>query len=183
MQTTYREQQTQTGPHRKKGQVLAFRTAAEKVQADLAAKNYRIVEDQYDLSALFTDLIHRFPRLSTDSILKIEWSEEIEKGWYACHDLYDPTHIYVNQLFSSPEIDPEVIQFFLYFELLVLHGFSPSSRDFRRQIADFPNAVEMLVTVSSLTEEFGMEGLKAGTIGADIQEWDQLIGYFDCLEW
>lgn len=115
--------------------------------ADSEQEKYHIVENYYDLNELMAELAEMFPGLRQDQVIRVEWSKNVVKDWFAVCDQSkeqgDHFQIHVNKVISSPDVDREVVKYLLFHELLHANGYWKHDDKFRNREWQYPNSAEL----------------------------------------
>ena len=132
--------------------------------ADWEKEQYNIVENYYDLSELMAELAEMFPRLRQDQVIRVEWSRNVVKDWFALCTRStvqgDHFQIHVNKVFSSPDVDREVIKYLLFHELLHANGYwKHDLNKFRNREWQYPNSEELDGFMEELRIRYDMEDI------------------------
>lgn len=137
-----------------------------KVEAEIQTvddrEEYNIVENYYDLSSLLSEIKEMFPLLRTDSLVKLAWSNNIVKSWFALCERFSEEdgqeyEIHVNKLLSSPDIDREVIKYLIFHELLHQNGYWDHDEEFRKREWQYPNSAELDGILDTLSFKYNID--------------------------
>lgn len=109
-------------------------------------------------------LAEMFPGLRQDQVIRVEWSKNVVKYWFAlCAQSTvqgDHFQIHVNKVFSSPDVDHEVIKYLLFHELLHANGYWKHDLDkFRNREWQYPNSEELDGFMDELRIRYEMEDI------------------------
>ena len=137
------------------------KTEANTVAMDTRVE-YEIVEGVHDLHQYLEEVLEMFPRLKADKLVDILWSKTVIKNnWLALCEWYPKLPakpelfvIKINLLFSSPEIDKEVIKYLIFHELLHVNGYIDHDREFRAREWQYPDSARLDNILDSLTLKF-----------------------------
>lgn len=141
---------------------------AMKVKTDAIIKSedireeYEIVENYYDLPELLEEVKQMYPKLHTEGLVKIAWSDTVVRAWYALcqrftEDKESLYQIHVNKVLSSPKVDKEVIKYMLFHELLHENGYWEHNEEFRKREWQYPNSAELDGFLDSMNLEYNMD--------------------------
>jgi ribosomal protein L40E len=141
-------------------------------------KKYEVIENYYNLNELLTEVKEMFPRLRTDRLVKIAWSNNYVRDWFAlCQKFTDKGdtqknlyQIHINKLLSSPNIDREVIKYLIFHELLHENGYWNHDIDFRAREWQYPNSAELDGILDSLPYDYDMDEIYKNAVSYEIPE-------------
>lgn len=124
--------------------------------------NYQIVENYYDLPELLDEVKQQYPKLKTDGLIKIAWSNDVVRNWYAlCERYIDNGRVFyqltVNKLLSSPRIEKEVIKYLIFHELLHQNGYWNHDMEFRIREWSYPDSDKWDGILDSLGIEYNLD--------------------------
>lgn len=143
----------------------AMKTRTEAViQTEDDRERYNIIENYYDLNQLLDEVKEMFPLLRTDKLVKLAWSNWIVKSWFALCERFSETdgceyEIHVNKLLSSPDIDPEVIKYLVFHELLHQNGYWAHDDEFRKREWQYPDSARLDGILDGLYFKYDMDEL------------------------
>lgn len=143
----------------------AMKTRTEAViQTEDGRERYNIIENYYDLNQLLDEVKEMFPLLRTDKLVKLAWSNRIVKSWFALCERFSETdgceyEIHVNKLLSSPDIDPEVIKYLIFHELLHQNGYWAHDDEFRKREWQYPDSTRLDGILDGLYFKYDMDEL------------------------
>ena len=125
-------------------------------------KEYEIVENQYSLSELLQEVKQQYPKLRTDGLVKIAWSNNVVREWFALCECYMDNdrllyQIHVNKVLSSPKIDRELIKYLIFHELLHQNGYWNHDMEFRKREWQYPNSDKWDGILDSLCIEYNLD--------------------------
>lgn len=144
---------------------------AELVCEDVR-EEYEIVENYFNLPELLNEVITMFPKLSTKGLVRISWSKNIVRNWFAlCQRFSDEEALYqitINRWLSSPNIDEEVIKYLIFHELLHENGYWNHDNEFRSREWQYPNSAELDGILDSLALEFNMDDILKTSVAFEI---------------
>ena len=134
---------------------------AKIVTAD-ERETYQIEEDYYNLSELLEEVKQQYPKLRTDGLVKIAWSNNVVRDWYAlCERFIDDGKVlyqlHVNKLLSSPSIDKELIKYLIFHELLHQNGYWDHDMEFRMREWSYPESDKWDGILDSLSLEYNLD--------------------------
>ena len=138
----------------------------EKVEAKIVTaddrKKYHIIDNYYNLAELLDEIKQQYPKLRVDGLVKIAWSNNVVRDWYALCERYIDNgkvlyQIYVNKLLSSPNIERELIKYLIFHELLHLNGYWSHDMEFRKREWSYPDSDKWDGILDSLGVEYNME--------------------------
>ena len=134
------------------------------IQTEDDRKRYNIIENYYDLNQLLTEVEKMFPLLKTDQLVKLAWSDRIVKSWFALCERFNEANgceyeIHVNKILSSPDIDPEVIKYLIFHELLHQNGYWAHDDEFRSREWQYPDSARLDGILDSLYLKYDMDDL------------------------
>lgn len=157
-----------------------FDTLKEKTEAviieDDDRQEYNIVDNYFNLSELLNEVIEMYPKLSTKGLVRIGWSNNIVRSWYAlCQkfdDISDETlyQLTVNKILSSPNVDKEVIKYLIFHELLHQNGYWNHDDEFRKREWQYPNSAELDGFLDSLIFEYDLDIHYSNSVFNEIPE-------------
>jgi len=136
---------------------------------------YKLVDNYFDLSQLLAEVLTMYPYLSADSLVRIGWSQNVVKRWFALCQRFDENGenkyiITVNKLLSSPNVNREVIKYLIYHELLHENGYWRHDTKFRENEWQYPNSAELDGFLDSLAVEYDIESLLVSAVNNEISE-------------
>lgn len=140
--------------------------AKDKVEARVVTDDeridYQIVEEYYNLPQLLKEVKQQYPKLRTDGLVKIAWSDNVVRDWYAmCERYMDNGNVLyqltVNKLLSSPKIDREVIKYLIFHELLHQNGYWDHDMEFRIREWSYPNSDKLDGILDSLGIKYNLD--------------------------
>lgn len=125
-------------------------------------EGYEIIENYYNLHELIDELKQMYPKLHTEGLVKVAWSDTVVRSWYAlCQRFIDDGknlyQIHVNKVLSSPKVDKEVIKYLLFHELLHENGYWYHDEEFRKREWQYPNSTELDGFLDSLNLLYNMD--------------------------
>lgn len=125
-------------------------------------ETYSLVENYFDLHELFEELKLQYPKLITDGLVKLAWSDNVVLDWFALCERFNEQdgyeyEIHINKILSSPQIDRELIKYLIFHELLHQNGYLGHDIDFRLREWQFPNSEEHDGVLDRLAIEYNME--------------------------
>lgn len=134
---------------------------AEIVTVDEREK-YQIVENYYNLSELLDEIKEQYPKLRTDGLVKIAWSNSVVRDWYALCERYIDNgkvlyQLHVNKLLSSPKIEKELIKYLIFHELLHQNGYWEHDMEFRIREWSYPDSDKWDGILDSLGLEYDLD--------------------------
>lgn len=134
---------------------------AEIVTSDERDK-YQIIEDYYNLAELLEEVKKQYPKLRTEGLVKIAWSNNVVRDWYAlCERFIDDGKVlyqlHINKILSSPKIDRELIKYLIFHELLHQNGYWNHDMDFRIREWSYPESDKWDSILDSLTLEYNLD--------------------------
>ena len=134
---------------------------AQIVTAD-ERKTYQIVDDYYNLPELLEEIKKQYPKLRTDGLVKLAWSNKVVRAWFAlCERINDDGkmlyQIHVNKLLSSPKIDKELIKYLIFHEWLHQNGYWAHDMDFRLREWSYPESEKWDGILDSLSLEYNLD--------------------------
>lgn len=145
-----------------------FDAMKAKVDAEITTvdvrEKYEIVDEYYNLAELLDEVKEMYPLLRTDGLVKIAWSENVVKAWFALCERFSEEEgheyeIHVNKLLSSPAVDKEVIKYLIFHELLHQNGYWDHDDEFRKREWQYPNSAELDGILDTLAFEYNMDEL------------------------
>lgn len=142
-----------------------FDVCKKKVEAEIATaderEQYEIIPNYYDLQELISEVLHMYPKLKADGLIKLSWSEKVVREWFALCQKYDDDsnlyQIHVNKLLSSSKVSRELIKYLLFHELLHQNGYWNHDSEFRRLEWQYPNSAELDGELDSLWLFYNMD--------------------------
>lgn len=144
-----------------------FDAAKQETQAEIVTmddrKEYQIVENYYNLYELLDEVLQAYPLLKKDGLVQLGWTKRVMKSFCArvrnvsTEDDVFKYALDVNLLFSSPNIDREVIKYLLFHELLHGNGYWNHDEEFRKREWSYPNSAELDGILDSLSSEYNIE--------------------------
>lgn len=156
------------------------------VTKDIREK-YEIVDNYFNLQALLDEVLAMYPKLSTDGLVKLGWSKNVVRNWFAlCQKDKTGTYyqIHINKILSSPKVDKEVIKYLLFHELLHQNGYWNHDIEFRKREWQYPNSAELDGRLDGLWLEYDMEGLYKDSVANEIPDFalnDENVGNEFCV--
>ena len=156
-----------------------FDAMKEKREAEIETVDerdeYLIEENCYDLYELLGEVHQLFPLLRTDGLVKLTWTRKVMKSFCArCIPMVANDEfryaIEVNLLFSSPQIDREVIKYLLFHELLHGNGYWNHDEEFRKREWMYPNSAELDGILDSLSTKYKVEKYEKYKLQVDARE-------------
>mgnify|MGYP000994020774 FL=1 len=125
-------------------------------------KTYQIVDDYYNLPELLEELKKQYPKLRTDGLVKIAWSNNVVRAWLALFERFIDDgkvlyQIHVNKLLSSPKIDKELIKYLIFHEWLHQNGYWAHDMDFRIREWSYPESEKWDGILDSLSLEYNLD--------------------------
>ena len=138
----------------------------EKVEAEIVTADaritYRIIENYYNLSDLLEEIKQQYPKLKTEGLVKIAWSNNVVRDWFALCERYMDNgkvlyQIHVNKLLSSPQIEKELIKYLIFHELLHQNGYWNHDTEFRKREWSYPDSDKWDGILDSLMIEYNMD--------------------------
>lgn len=147
------------------------------IQSEDDRAEYNIIPDYYNLSELLEEVLLMFPKLRTDGLVKLAWSDRINTRWFGlCHwQIINGKayyQIYINRLLSSPDVDKEVIKYLIFHELLHENGYWPHDEEFRKREWQYPNSAELDGFLDSLSFKYKMENIYANAAYTESSDSD-----------
>lgn len=147
------------------------KTEANIKTADFREKYWMIKDNHYDLQELLEEVQKMFPLLKTDGLVKLAWSESVEKSWFGLcvrepQEGGDVYKIYINRVLSSPRVDREVIKYLIYHELLHLNGDWRHDEEFRKKEWQYPNSAELDGNLDYLTFRYDMDEVMKNAVNS-----------------
>jgi hypothetical protein len=145
-------------------------------------EKYKIVENYYNLDELLAEVKEMFPKLSTDRLVKIAWSNNYVKDWFAlCQRLNENDdaekilyQIHINKILSSPDINREVIKYLIFHELLHENGYWSHDMEFRKLEWQYPNSAELDGILDSLALEYDMDEIYKNAVAYEEPELPEI---------
>ncbi len=152
-----------------------FDTMKRLIEAEIVSednrKKYGIINNCFVLPELLNEVITMFPKLSTKGLIRISWSKNIVRNWFAlCQRFQDEDMLYqitINRLLSSPKIDKEVIKYLIFHELLHGNGYWNHDKEFRSREWQYPNSAELDGIVDSLALEYNMDDILKNSVAVE----------------
>lgn len=144
-----------------------------KVDAEIQTiddrEEYNIVENYYNLYELLNEVKEMYPLLRTDSLVKLAWSDNIVKSWFALCERFGVNgrqeyEIHINKLLSSPEVDREVIKYLIFHELLHRNGYWNHDGEFRKREWQYPNSAELDGILDTLSLKYNMDEVEKNAV-------------------
>ena len=138
----------------------------EQVEAEIVTsderKEYNIVDNYYNLADLLEEIKIQYPKLRTDGLVKIAWSGNIVRDWFAiCERAIDNGkilyQIHINKLLSSPLIDRELIKYLIFHELLHENGYWRHDMEFRMREWSYPESEKWDGILDSLSLKYNLD--------------------------
>jgi hypothetical protein len=122
---------------------------------------YEYIENYYNLNELLDEVLEQFPKLTKNNLVKIEWSRRFIKSWCALctSELVDGRlmfQIHVNKLFSSPQVDKEIVKYLIFHELLHSNGYWEHNIDFRSREWQYPHSEDYDSFLDSIEAEYNI---------------------------
>lgn len=147
---------------------MKLRVEAE-IQTIDDREEYNIVENYYDLYALLTEIKEMYPLLKTDGLVKLAWSNNVVKSWFALCERFNEGdglefEIHVNKILYSPEIDCEVVKYLIFHELLHQNGYWNHDEEFRKREWQYPNSAELDGVLDTLMLKYNMDELEKDAV-------------------
>lgn len=143
-----------------------FNAVKEPKQSELAEEDdreqYHIVPDYHNLTALLSEVLEMYPKLNAEGLLKISWSRRVVRSYFG---KYIPRNensyeIIINVLLSSPDVDPEVIKYLIFHELLHANGYLEHNEEFRLREWQYPDSVELDSFLDSIGLKYNLDGFR-----------------------
>lgn len=157
-----------------------FDALKEKTEAVIIAdddrQEYNIIDNYFNLSELLNEVIEMYPKLSTKGLVRIGWSSNIVKSWYALCQKFDYVsdetlyQLTVNKILSSPNVDKEVIKYLIFHELLHQNGYWNHDDEFRKREWQYPNSAELDGFLDSLIFEYNLDIHYSNSVFDEIPE-------------
>lgn len=124
-------------------------------------QKYNLIENYFDLDALLNEVLDMYPKLTTEGLVKLSWSNYIELAWFGLCEYIEVDdkkkyQIYINKLLSSPNVDKEVIKYLIFHELLHQNGYWNHDMDFREREWQYPNSAELDGFLDNISLEYDM---------------------------
>lgn len=138
----------------------------ERVDAEIVTlderETYQIVDNYYNLVELLEEIKQQYPKLRTDGLVKIAWSQNVVRDWYAsCEKFIDDGKVlyqlHVNKLLSSPKIEKELIKYLMFHELLHRNGYWDHDMEFRVREWSYPDSDKWDGILDSLCLEYSLD--------------------------
>ena len=125
-------------------------------------EEYEIIENYHNLQELIEEVKQMYPKLHTEGLVKVAWSDAVVRSWYAlCQRFIEDEknfyQIHVNRILSSPKVDREVIKYLLFHELLHENGYWYHDDEFRKREWQYPNSTELDGFLDSLNLKYNMD--------------------------
>lgn len=144
-----------------------YDTLKEETEANIVhhdeREEYKIIENYYDLNQCLAEVLERYPKLDVTYMIKISWSRNIIRSWFARTEKPNMKSKYfqltVNKMMSSPRIKKEIIKYLIFHELLHANGYWDHDDDFRNREWQYPNSAELDGILDSLQYEYKMENI------------------------
>lgn len=138
-------------------------------------EEYEIIENLYDLYQLLDEVKQLYPLLNTDGLVKLAWSDNIVKSWFALCERFTEEEgfeyeIHVNKLLSSPKIDKEVIKYLIFHELLHENGYWEHDEEFRKREWQYPNSAEWDGVLDSLALKYNMDEVSKDAVYNELHQ-------------
>lgn len=148
---------------------------ANIVTAQAEREKYNYVENYYDLNELLNEVVDMFPKLTTDNLIKIAWSNDFIIKWCAkCSNVIIDEKVYfqinVNKIFSSPNIDREIVKYLIFHELLHSNGYWNHDIDFRNREWQYPNSAEYDGILDTLGLEYNMDEIYSHAVSDEVYD-------------
>ena len=138
---------------------------------------YEIQDNYYDLSVLLQEVLDMYPKLSADGLVRIAWSKNVVKQWYALCQKFEREEtmyqITVNRLLSSPKVDREVIKYLIFHELLHQNGYWEHDDEFRIREWQYPKSADLDGFLDSLSLEYNLDIHMKDAIGFEEPELEE----------
>lgn len=139
---------------------------------------YEVVENYYDLNELLEEIKEQYPKLRTDGIVKLGWSEKVVRQWYALCERYPDNgrvlyQIYVNKIFSSPNISRETVKYLLFHELLHRNGYWSHDDEFRKREWQYPDSDKWDSELDRIYLDYHMEEYYKNSVANEIHMLSQ----------
>lgn len=146
-------------------------------EAEPIKPKFEYVENYYDLQELLNEVIEQFPKLTVLNLVKIDWSRDFVSSWFAncAWDTVDGRlmfQIHVNKLFSSPQVDREVVKYLIFHELLHSNGYFEHNVDFRSREWQYPNSAELDGILDTLSVEYDMDEIYANSVADELYSFE-----------
>lgn len=161
-----------------------FDAMKAKVEAEISTvddrEEYNIVEDYHDLGVCLNEVKKMFPLLRTDGLVKVAWSDNVVRDWFAICNTFNEQNeieyeIHVNKLVSSPSVDPEVIKYLIFHELLHANGYWEHNMEFRKREWEYPNSAELDGVLDTLALKYNMDELLKNGVRTEDYSRDEKI--------
>lgn len=104
----------------------------------------------------------QYPKLRTDGLVKIAWSDSIVREWFALCERYVDNgkvlyQLHVNKLLSSPRIEKELIKYLIFHELLHENGYWDHDMEFRKREWSYPESAKWDNILDTLEFEYNLD--------------------------
>ena len=134
-------------------------TKAPALTTEDDRKEYHVIPDHYNLNDLLAEVLGMYPKLSIENLLSIGWSRNVVRNWFGlCTSYPDGKYqITINRVLSSPDVDPEVIKYLIFHELLHQNGYWKHDEEFRLREWQYPNSTELDSFLDSLDLQYNLD--------------------------
>ncbi|MDD6082172.1 MAG: DEAD/DEAH box helicase family protein [Oscillospiraceae bacterium] len=153
-----------------------FDTLKEKTDTKLIAEDerqeYNIIPDYFNLNDLLKEVLEMYPKLTTNGLVMVAWSNDIVRDWFGlCVKYPDGTYqIRINKVLSSPSIDKEIIKYLLFHELLHQNGYWDHDDEFRSREWQYPDSAELDSDLDSLRLKYNLEEKFKDSVSTEFYE-------------
>lgn len=153
-----------------------FDTLKEKTDTKLIAEDerqeYNIIPDYFNLNDLLKEVLEMYPKLTTNGLVMMAWSNDIVRDWFGlCVKYPDGTYqIRINKVLSSPSIDKEIIKYLLFHELLHQNGYWDHDDEFRSREWQYPDSAELDSDLDSLRLKYNLEEKFKDSVSTEFYE-------------
>ena len=151
----------------------------EKEDAEIVTtderEEYQIIENYYNLPDLLEEIKMQYPKLKTDGLIKLAWSNNVVREWFALCEQYDDNgkflyQIHVNKLLSSPKIEKEVIKYLIYHELLHQNGYWNHDMEFRKREWLYPASEKWDSILDTLSFQYNMDIPQKNSVRTELHQ-------------
>lgn len=156
-----------------------FDTMKTKYDGETITKDerqkYEIVSNYFDLNVLLRQVLEMYPKLSTEGLVRIAWSKNIVRRWFALCQRDNTGKCYqitVNKVMSSPRIDREVIKYLIFHELLHENGYWNHDMEFRIREWQYPDSARLDSIMDSMLLDYNMDSIYEDSDWDEIPEFD-----------